>query len=186
MPRASSASIPPFRCTNWWNTDPNINYLTKDLATLRQLKFLDEDRFRALLCAGDCVVAAAAKQDIAPILKNAGFLLDDKATLPQSGMILSTMLQAAFSTSTIKKSDARNQWEKQILDAAAAQKDADFFNIAANFNLGSPKLADIDRLCLANHRRFTLRVIAAHRQAGQSNPHAHRSRPAGRRQTISR
>ena len=131
---------------DWWNSGPKVDYLTNDLALVRRTKFNNQKRVAEILCAGDCALASEAEGNIGEVLRTAGFLLDAKGTLPESGVLLSSMLNFAFSSKVLSKAEARAKWGEAIVSGAKARKDAELFNVAANLNIGRNELAEIDRV----------------------------------------
>ena len=145
---------------DWWNVRPNVAYLNRDIALLRKTTFEDK-RIAEILCAGDCALAADAKNPIAPILRKAGFLLDDKTTFPQSGTMMSAMLLSAITTGAITKADARAKWGETLLQQITTSKDKELINVAANLYLDTDKLQEIDARGwdAAGDERFAVSLI---------------------------
>jgi hypothetical protein len=157
--------------TDWWNARPNAPYLVHDLALLRKTKFADKHRQREVLCMGDCAAAAddEAKDNC---LRRANLLIGDNPVLPEDGVVMSYLLSTALATGAISKEDAKAKWGKVILDKAKATKDAELFNIAANFNVGSDKMTEINRAAwqATGDDRFAASLVLSLAQAKKFSP----------------
>ena len=156
--------------SDWWNDSPNARYLAHDLVLLRKTKFDDQPRLRQILCMGDCAVAEDnAKADC---LRKASLLIDAKHTLPHDGIVVSSLLNNAISCGAISKKSAKAKWNKVIWEKAKAAKDAELFNIVANFNIGSDKMIAIDRTAwqATSDERFAASLVAGLAQSKNFSP----------------
>ena len=132
---------------DWWNSGPHGEYLRHDLDLVVTAPIPASPRREALLAAGECWLARSRDaDDSAEILKRRGFIVDPKATLPESGPVLSSVLAAALEGDAISRNDARAKLGDRILDQARKSKDAAAFNAAAHLYLGTPQLTDVDKL----------------------------------------
>src|SRR6185312_7896377 len=101
-----------------------------DVATLRTLTFANPAPLAEILCAADAAIAEDAGENVADVLRKGGFLLDEHATLPESGIILSSLLQTALAADAIPKAAARTKWGTTLSEKAKTSKDPDLVNVA--------------------------------------------------------
>ncbi|HTB64550.1 MAG TPA: tetratricopeptide repeat protein, partial [Opitutales bacterium] len=133
---------------DWWHGGSLGSLLQKDLEILGNTKFTDQDHVNEIKAVVDFTLAAEALDDVEKVtaaLRKYGLLLDDKATLPQSGAVLSALMNTLLSTHILSDKEAREKFGPAILARARATHDAETYNVAAHLYLDTPQLADIDQ-----------------------------------------
>ena len=97
---------------DWWNDGPHKRYLEHDLAVLRKTDFAG-GRGAELVAAAEASLAGTnedgGSEAAAQVLKKAGFMLDEKGTLPQGPRLIPVMLDAVLSAKAISKDDCRGR-----------------------------------------------------------------------------
>ena len=146
---------------DWWNAQPNRQYLSHDLELLRKTKFAEPSRLQQILCMGDCALAEESEK--IGVLRKARLLVDERGTLPQDGVVLSSLLNVAISSEAISKEDAKTKWIKVIWEKAKASKDAEMFNVVADLSIGSDKMTAIDRIAwqTTGDERFAASLVVS-------------------------
>ena len=109
---------------DWWNGGPHKRYLEHDLGVLRKTEFAD-GRGPELVAAAEALLASTSEDGeraraATQVLKKAGFMLDEKGTLPQGPRLLPVMLDIVLSAKAISRDDWRAKWGEAILRRAQA------------------------------------------------------------------
>ena len=150
---------------DWWNHVTRADYLEVDLAELAGAKFEDSPRLRAIRCAGLAMLSAEQeKGDVAEILRSAGFLLDEAATIPESGTMFSVMLGAAIKSKALSEADAASKFAERAFEHAKKNGGSDAYNVAAHLRLDdADKLLEIQRLAweATGEERFASTFISS-------------------------
>lgn len=131
---------------DWWNRGPREDFLLNDLQLVKASEFENTDRIPEILCAAEAALATESEPEkVATILRNRGFLCDEKHTLPTSDRLLSPLIAAAEHSHAVTREQAREYWGRQIWDRATASRDAEVYNVAAHLYLNSSELPEIQR-----------------------------------------
>jgi tetratricopeptide (TPR) repeat protein len=130
---------------DWWNSGPHVPYLKHDLVAINRAQFPSSRALDAALCTAKVALAIRREDDVKPILKQYGFLLDADATLPAHGGIRSRLISFAISAEIVDIDSVRESFGEELLETAMTGKDADTINLVARLYLHSDKLPEIDK-----------------------------------------
>lgn len=130
---------------DWWNKVIRADYLERDLKLLEESRFKDSEQLNEIRCTGEAAMASKKGADVAAVLREAGYLLDDQRSLPQNGITLSKLLGIAIQAKVISTADAREKWGATILERAKASRDVEAYNVAAYLYVGTKELPEIHR-----------------------------------------
>lgn len=132
---------------DWWNAGPDLERLEHDLALLKKTFPQPTPGLQAALCVADCTLETQQEGigDLKTRLAGAGFLLDNKGTLPDNGKALSLLLALALAHTPMTEKEAQDKFGERVLAMARKSKDTEMFNAAAYLYLSSPRLEEIDQ-----------------------------------------
>lgn len=130
---------------DWWNVPVQVEHLHADMAMIEHsLPADNRERLDAMRCATSCVIAGNDANAIRTTLVKTGFLLGNDARVPTSGKMATLMFGALTGHAGYKVEDARSKFAARVRELAVLGRDAEMWNVAANFAVGTKELAEVD------------------------------------------
>lgn len=124
--------------SNWWMSDPNLEYLDADIALIGQTEFTDKPRQQALRVFAD-VVRSDKKKDgsVEKRIRESGLFFDKKVTLPNSDLVLATLLGIIIETRIKTREEVLAMFGRKLIERTQKSKEPELWNVLCNLTIGS-------------------------------------------------
>jgi hypothetical protein len=156
---------------DWWNEGPHHTYLLHDLPLLKA--FPEDTRISAAQCLAECLLIEDPDADqIRAILDRHGLLIDRDKTLPSDPPLLSLLLGVAIRNEVLSRDESRLRFGQMLLADALRTKDADLFNILAFLEIGTERMASVEKQAWAatGQARFAAGYLVEELRRGTLQP----------------
>ncbi|OAI57848.1 hypothetical protein AYO47_07425 [Planctomyces sp. SCGC AG-212-M04] len=124
--------------TNWWISEPNLDYLDADIALVGETEFSDKPRQQVLRVFAD-IVRSDRKKDgaVEKQIRESGLFFDKKTTLPASDVVMASLLGLILESKIKAREEAFAIFGQKVIERARKSKEPELWNVLCNLTLGS-------------------------------------------------
>jgi hypothetical protein len=124
--------------TNWWISEPNLDYLDADIALIGETEFSDRPRQQVLRFFADVVRSDRKKEGtVEKQIRESGLFFDKKTTLPASDVVLASLLGIIVESKIKTREETFAMFGQKLIERARKSKEPELWNVLCNLTLGS-------------------------------------------------